>query len=240
MTHRIRILPVLIIAAGGLFFLKSFTIAEAASEMAPTPAEAATDATGPEADGEGETGIGTADLEAAPAPATASASGASSAALTCPPTVDFEAEAGISQYEIQVLRSLSERREALDARERELDTRENMILAAEDRLDEQIAELTSLEDGVRDLLGQLGEAEEARMAGLVKVYESMKPKDAARIFETLDDDILFSVVSRMKPAVLAEVMANMSSQRARDVTRMLAERAKLPETAGELMSRDAG
>lgn len=228
MTNRIRILPVLIVFALGLLGLKAVSIAETAAQNAdlnvPDMSETLTTE---QAAAEGE----------AAAAALSVDNGGATNALTCPPTVDFAAEAGVSQYEIQVLRSLTDRRKALDTRESDLDTREQLIAAAEARLDEQITELQTLETGVKGLLGQLEEQEEQRILGLVKVYETMKSKDAARIFETLDNDILLKVASRMKSGPLAEVMANMSSERARQLTRMLAEQSKMPQTAGDLLAK---
>ena len=67
-----------------------------------------------------------------------------------------------------------------------------------------------------------------RMAALVKTYESMKPKDAARIFNGMDDGILVDLAKTMKPATLAAVMSSMESKRAEALTRMLADLSKPP------------
>ena len=156
---------------------------------------------------------------------------------TCVAEVDFTSETGLSQYEIQVLRSLSERREELEQRENDIDTREQMAAAAEVRLEDQIAELKALEAGVQDLLAAMEAKRDERLAALVKVYETMKPKDAARIFNTLDNDVLLKVSQRMKSASLAAVMASMSSERAEELTRMLAARADLPDSAEDVMKK---
>ncbi len=112
-----------------------------------------------------------------------------------------------------------------------------MAVAAEARLDDQIAELKSLEAGVQNLLAEMEAKRDERLEALVKVYETMKPKDAARIFNTLDNDVMMKVSQRMKSANLAAVMASMSSERAEELTRMLASRAELPASAEEVMQR---
>jgi flagellar motility protein MotE (MotC chaperone) len=68
----------------------------------------------------------------------------------------------------------------------------------------------------------------ARLQSLVKIYENMKPKDAARIFDQLDMDVLLDVVERMKEARVAPILALVNPQRAQDITIQLAERRKLP------------
>ena len=56
----------------------------------------------------------------------------------------------------------------------------------------------------------------------------MKPKDAARIFNTLDLDVLLNVVSRMSERKSAPVIASMDPERARTLTIMLMEQKALP------------
>ena len=62
------------------------------------------------------------------------------------------------------------------------------------------------------------------MRRLVKVYESMKPKDAARIFEEIDMEVLLEVAGGMKENKIAAIMANMTPRRAQELTIELADR----------------
>ena len=79
------------------------------------------------------------------------------------------------------------------------------------------------------MLFRSSEQQVAKVASLVRIYENMKPKDAARIFEELDMDTLLLVAERMKERSLAPIMANMDPGKARDVTVDLARRRQLPE-----------
>jgi flagellar motility protein MotE (MotC chaperone) len=81
---------------------------------------------------------------------------------------------------------------------------------------------------IENLLQKQSEEEMARINSLVKIYQGMKPKDAARIFDTLDLDILVVVVSKMSERKLSPVLAAMNPERARTVTIMLAEQKQLP------------
>jgi flagellar motility protein MotE (MotC chaperone) len=154
-----------------------------------------------------------------------------------PPT--FAEMAGLSPAEVQVLQALSARRQVLDQRADEVETQDALVLAAERRLDERLAELRRLEANVNDLLGRLDEAQEQRMTSLVDVYQRMRAKDAAEVFDGLEDGVLVQVASRMRQASLAEVMGRMDPERARRLTQMLAERARPPADAQDLMSRSA-
>lgn len=134
-----------------------------------------------------------------------------------------------SSAEIEVLQALSRRRDEIDKREQKLSAREALLNAAEQEVDRKIAELNKLRGEIEALLGKQQTMEEERLTSLVKIYENMKPKEAAAIFNTLDMDILLSVISRMSERKSSPVLASMDTDRARLVTIRLAELRKLPE-----------
>jgi len=138
----------------------------------------------------------------------------------------------LTQSEIDLLQQLAVRRETIETREREIAMREGLLRAAESRIDKKVQEMKALQTAVEKLIETYGEQQAAKMASLVKIYENMKPKDAARIFEELDMDTLLLVAERMKERNLAPIMANMDPGKARDVTVDLARRRQLPQ-AGE-------
>lgn len=148
--------------------------------------------------------------------------------------------AGLSAAEVQVLQALGERRQTLEARGEQLATQDALMVAAEQRLNERLAELRQLETTVNELLGRLDEEQERRIAGLVDVYQRMRAKDAAEVFDGLDDDVLVQVASRMRQANLAEVMGRMNPDRARRLTQMLADQARPPTGGDALLARARG
>lgn len=136
-----------------------------------------------------------------------------------------------SAAEVDVLSSLSKRRAALDAREADIEMRTQVLTAAEARVDSKIATLKQLQEQITAILGQRDAEQQKQVASLVKTYSAMKPKDAARIFNNLADDVLVPVAQSMKSDVLAPVLANMAADNAQKLTMKLANRLKLPETA---------
>jgi flagellar motility protein MotE (MotC chaperone) len=132
-----------------------------------------------------------------------------------------------SASEVDVLTSLTRRRKELDAREQKLAMRENVITAAEQRVDNKITQLQALQAAIQKLLGQRDAEEQKQIASLVKTYSAMKPKDAARIFDTLDEDVRITVAQQMKPDVLAPVLAAMQAEQAQKLTLKLADRFKV-------------
>jgi len=161
---------------------------------------------------------------AAPAsPASSSSSASSPAPLSSASASEGEPPT-FTQNEVDVLQKLSERRESLDARQRDLDLRENMIKAAEGRIDKKIAEMKSLQANVESMLKQVDDQDDGKMKSLVKIYENMKPKDAARIFEQLDMPVLLGVLTRMKEQKVAPVMEAMDPSVAKTITDAIAMR----------------
>ncbi|MEQ1618259.1 MAG: hypothetical protein ABL883_07940 [Terricaulis sp.] len=211
----VRLLPAAMATLAALLGLKAVAVAESLAEAAPT------------------------EHAAAPAAGVAATDAPAEVAQQCA-APSLAEMAGLSAAEVQVLQALSARREALDHRSATEDTQDELLLAAQQRLDQRLTELHQLEATVNDLLGNLDDAQAQRITGLVDVYQRMRAKDAAVVFDGLEDDVLVQVAGRMRQANLAEVMGKMQPERARHLTQMLAERARPPAGGAELLARAQG
>ena len=130
-----------------------------------------------------------------------------------------------SPGERAVLERLQTRRQELDTRNRELEMRENLLKAAEKRLEAKVTELKSTENRVSTAMGTRDKVEAERFKSIVTMYENMKAKDAARIFDRLDMKILVDVSTQMNPRKMSEILAQMSPDAAERLTVELANRA---------------
>ncbi len=137
----------------------------------------------------------------------------------------------VTDSELDMLQRLVERRTALRKHENQLDTRQRLLQATEKRIDSKLVELKRMQETISSLLRQHDKEKEVKMRSVVKIYESMKPKDAARIFEELEMPILLDVVERMREAKTAPIMANMSPRKAKTMTAALAQRRALPSSS---------
>ena len=225
MFDRLRLLPMMMVAAGLLLGLKIIDIGEQLSGgpggrfAYVTPAIASTQAMEPQK--------GSAERSAAAAEGDAAkAEGAAENAATTPK------ENELSKSEIAVLESLSKRREELARRAKALDMREQLVGAAEKRLEERVAELKQIQANIDKTIEKKDKQSEERIASVVKMYESMKPKDAARIFERLDMGVLLDVVKRMSPRKVADVLSQMDPVAAQELTVELATGEGLPDLKG--------
>ena len=132
--------------------------------------------------------------------------------------------------ELDMLQNLKTRREELDEREREIDLRTNLLAVSERRVQERIAELKVVEETIRGLLVQYDKQQEEQLAAVVRIYEAMKPKDAANIFNRLRMPVLLEVAERIKERTMAPILAEMDPVIANALTIEMATRRALPLT----------
>jgi flagellar motility protein MotE (MotC chaperone) len=156
------------------------------------------------------------------APAEAAPAGATDAAPAKPQT-------HFSAGEVQVLQELSQRRTELDKRAEDQDRRELTLKAVEQRIDEKIAQLKTLQAQIDAMIGKSEAQDDDRIKGLVHIYENMKPKDAATIFDGMDMPALLQLLTRMKDLKTAPILAAMTPDKARAVTIAMAQRREMPE-----------
>jgi flagellar motility protein MotE (MotC chaperone) len=142
----------------------------------------------------------------------------------------------IGDAERAVLLDLRQRRQELDARDAALSVRESILAAAEQKLMARVEELGALQKKLQDLEAARQQRDEAGWQGLVKLYETMKPRDAAVIFNDLQMPVLLSLVDRMNERKAAPVLAAMNPDKARDLTAGLAQlrtRRNTPTTSAQ-------
>jgi len=127
-----------------------------------------------------------------------------------------------------LIERLGERRTSLDAREKELEMRLALVEAAEKRLEERTQALQAIEARIDALVEQKKADEQQQFAGIVAMYETMKPKEAATIFNTLDNEVLLRVTRAMNPRKMAPILARMETLKAKTLTAGLARQEAEP------------
>ncbi len=140
-----------------------------------------------------------------------------------------------SQSEIELLLALAARREQLAERERDVEQREAMLSALEKWIEQQIASLKDAKKRISALLEKQKTSQDKAMQRLVKVYENMKPKAAARVFDKMGKRVLLHLAARMKEAKLALILAQMDPAKANVVSAELVRRHELPRPPGPML-----
>lgn len=129
--------------------------------------------------------------------------------------------------EVELLQNLTKRREELDRWEKNIEIKEAALDATEKRLDDKIAQIDAMKKEVSGLLAQYNEKEDGKIRSLVKIYENMKPKDAARIFDEVEMPILLIVIDKMSEKKIAPILAEMDPKKAKTITVQLAEQRRV-------------
>ena len=129
----------------------------------------------------------------------------------------------VSDSERALLQDLRQRRLALDQEAAALKTRESVLVATEQKLSVRLAELQALQKKLEGLDAAQKQKEDAGWRGLAKMYEDMKPRDAATIMNDMAMPVLVQLMDRMKDTKAAPVMAAMNPDKARDLTAQLAQ-----------------
>jgi flagellar motility protein MotE (MotC chaperone) len=158
-------------------------------------------------------------------PAKPAAAAPEVAAPTTTTVAPVEPIPSVSPAERAILERLQSRRQELDARAREIDIRESLLKAAEKRIEGRVDELKGVEAGIKTATDQKTDADAARFKGIVTMYESMKPKDAAKIFDRLEMPVLFEIASQIAPRKMSDILGLMQPEAAERLTVELARRA---------------
>lgn len=117
-----------------------------------------------------------------------------------------------------LLERLGERRVVMEEREQDLRVREQLLEAAERRLEQRMGELSALEERVTSAVQSEEERVNEEIGRLVQLYSAMRAKDAALIFDGLDLGILVEVATAMNPRKMADILGNMEPDAARRLT----------------------
>jgi flagellar motility protein MotE (MotC chaperone) len=225
----IRLLPIVVAVAGALLVMK---VVEIATKGGPTAFDgqlrtAAREAMDwwPDDQKPGADGLGVDPIVTGSADPPKTPDGSAAAAPTSPPPATAPADPNASRSEDVLRQRLGERRNQIEAREEELKLREQLLKAAEGRIEQRVNELKGLENRIGGAATQRDQDRKRQLGDLVKMYEAMRAKDAARVFDRLAPDLLVELAAQMNPRKLADVVAKMSPEQAEKLTIELAARA---------------
>jgi flagellar motility protein MotE (MotC chaperone) len=150
----------------------------------------------------------------------------------------------VSPSERAILERLQARRQELEARAREIDIRESLLKAAEKRVESKVEEMKAVESRISTATQQKSDADAARFKGIVTMYEAMKPKDAAKVFDRLEMPVLIEIATQIAPRKMSDILGAMQTEAAERLTVEMARRAgsdksasaaDLPKIEGKIM-----
>ena len=129
-----------------------------------------------------------------------------------------------------LLAAFQAREERVSAKESAIEARMQELHAAEAELAAQISALQEAEASLSATLAIADSAAQEDVARLARVYEAMKPQDAAALFAAMDPGFSAGFLGLMRPEAAAAVMTNLDPQVAYAVSAVLAGRNALAPT----------
>lgn len=122
--------------------------------------------------------------------------------------------AGENKDGIDHFLKLSDRKKALDLREEELNRLEAELQKQREEIETKIKTLENTRAGISTVLEERAVKDSEKVDTLVQMYSNMKPSQAAKVLESMDEDLAVEIVGRMKKKNAAEVMNLMKSEKA--------------------------
>ena len=159
--------------------------------------------------------------------------------------VNMDQPAPVSASERAILERLQARRQELEQRAREVEIRESLLKTAEKRIGAKVEEGKANDAKTTADAAAKAEADAARFKGIITMYENMKPKDAAKVFDRLEINVLYSIASQIQPRKMSDILGLMQPEAAERLTVELARRASgdksastddLPKIEGKLLA----
>jgi flagellar motility protein MotE (MotC chaperone) len=150
----------------------------------------------------------------------------------------------VSPSERAILERLQARRQELEQRAREIEIRESLLKSAEKRIEGRVEEAKATEAKISTVTGQKAEQDAARFKSIITMYEGMKPKDAAKVFDRLEMSVLYDIASQIAPRKMSDILGLMQPEAAERLTVELARRAgtdkststaELPKIEGKIL-----
>lgn len=138
--------------------------------------------------------------DAAPAAATPAVPTAAPAAAS------IEAGREPAAVEIDHLAKLNDRKKQLDAREAEIVRQEGELAKMKAELEQRMKELGEMRGEISAMLSDRVKTDDSKVENLVQMYTNMKPPQAAKVFESMDEDLAVEILVRMKKKNAAEIM----------------------------------
>lgn len=132
-----------------------------------------------------------------------------------------------TEEEIDILKRLADRRNRLLEWEEELEVKANVLSLTEEKIDKKLEELRVLKKKVEEALREYRKEEDKKTQSLVKIYENMKPKNAADIMAKMNINNILPIVDKMKEKNAAEILGKMDPRIAKEITSRLAEIGRL-------------
>ena len=124
----------------------------------------------------------------------------------------------------ELMTVFKEREQRIVKQEKDLRNRARALLVTDEEVALKLIELEQAEVRLKEMIAMAETAAEDDLTRLTKVYETMKPKEAAAVFEQMAPEFAAGFVGRMRPESAANVLSGLSPEAAYTISVILAGR----------------
>lgn len=132
----------------------------------------------------------------------------------------------LTPEEFQVLQSLVSYQKGMRQEQSALAEKEKKLEILTHTLNQKVEQLQLLKAAVEKLITGQEQKSQQYLTDIVKIYESMKPQEAAQILAALDFNITIEIVSQMKGKKASEILASLPPEQAAQLTTALAQKSQ--------------
>jgi len=129
-----------------------------------------------------------------------------------------------SSASAEVLSYLEQKETELKRKERNLQEQEQHLLEMQKDVEQKLQELIVVQKDIQNFRNEKAENKNASVRSLAQICGSMKPKEAAKLLENMDEKLVVSLVSTLKANEAAEIFAVMDSKKAAKISEALTQR----------------
>lgn len=106
-------------------------------------------------------------------------------------------------------------------REEQLNEKEQRLNKLKQEVEQKVKYLLALQKQIQSVQNEKQETQNAKVRSLAKIYGTMKPKEAAKLMENLDDNLVMDIISTMTPNQAAGILALMDVKKAAKISEAL-------------------
>lgn len=135
-----------------------------------------------------------------------------------------------SNDELSFFNKLNDRKKELDLREVDLNKLEEELQKQKLELDGKIKQLEAMRSDISKTLKTRVAVDQEKVDKLVQFYSTMKPPQAAKVIESLNEDLAVEVMDKMKKKSAAEIMNALDPKKARRLSELLTGYQRSPSS----------
>lgn len=130
----------------------------------------------------------------------------------------------------QTFQAMEQEKADIEKQRAMLASQQDQVKIAQEEMEKTKVELGAEREKLEKLVGETDSLDKKRIKQLAKVYSAMRPEEASRILETLDDNLCVNILSNMgDDRQKAKILSALSPEKASRVSKRISAPIKKPK-----------